>query len=131
LLLQLLVVGNEPIATQPPRLHQRLVLDLADALAADLDATSTICHRWISRFTGNTFGGEWMATIEFWARIGSDRTLTIPPEVADRIEGDEPVRIVVVLPRSDEDQDWTDTTIDQFLRGYDPSDDIYDDVPGG
>ncbi len=72
-----------------------------------------------------------MATIEFWARIGSDRTVTVPPEIADRIEGNEPVRIVVVLPESGEEPGWAATTTDQFLRGYDPSDDIYDDVPGG
>lgn len=128
---QLLVVREQPLAIQPPQLLQRLVLDLAYTLPADLDAACPICHRWISRFTGTTFGGEWMATIEFWARIGSDRTVTIPPEVADRIEGDAPVRIVVVLPESNEEWGWTATTTDQFLRGYDPSDDIYDDLPTG
>ncbi len=70
-----------------------------------------------------------MATIEFWARIGTDRTLTVPPEIATRIEGDEPVRVVVILPGSDEERAWTDLATDRFLQGYDASDDIYDDVP--
>ena len=43
--LELLVVGEEAVAIEPAQLLQRLVLDLADALATDLDATSPICHR--------------------------------------------------------------------------------------
>lgn len=70
-----------------------------------------------------------MASIEFWARIGADHTLTVPPEVASRIGGDEPVRIVVILPESDEERGWKDLAAQQFLQGYDASDDIYDDVP--
>ncbi len=77
----------------------------------------------------NDRGGWPMATIEFWARIGADRTLTVPPEIAARIEGDRPIRVVVTLPESDEQPTWGLLTADQFLQGYDASDDIYDDIP--
>ena len=67
-----------------------------------------------------------MSTIEFWARIGADYTRTIPPEVADRIEVEEPVRVVVVLPEPEEERGSKDLAANQFPHGYDASDDIYD-----
>jgi hypothetical protein len=70
-----------------------------------------------------------MATIEFWARVGADHTLAVPPEIATQIQGDEQVRVVVVLPESEEERGWNDLVADQFLQGYDGSDDIYDDLP--
>jgi hypothetical protein len=69
-----------------------------------------------------------MRTLEFWARLTPDRTLEVPPEVASRIQGDDPVRVVVVLPDDDE-RAWSDLTAEQFLGGYDASDALYDDLP--
>jgi hypothetical protein len=65
-------------------------------------------------------------TIEFWARIGPDRTLVVPAEIAERINENEPVRVAVILPDSEEREAWADLTAEQFLRGYDPNDDLYD-----
>ena len=56
-----------------------------------------------------------MTKLEFWARIGPDRTLVVPPEIAARIEGSEPVRVAVILPESDEHRGWTELTTEQFL----------------
>jgi len=68
-----------------------------------------------------------MATLEFWARIKPDRTLDVPPDVADQLHADEPVRVIVIVPNGDEPS-WSDLTTDQFLRGYNAGDAIYDDV---
>jgi hypothetical protein len=73
-----------------------------------------------------------MAAIEFWARIGSDRTLVVPPEIAAQIDGDQPIHVVVILPGSaGEQHTWSELTTDQFLRGYDTGDELYDDVSAG
>lgn len=69
-----------------------------------------------------------MTTIEFWSRLNPDRTLEVPPEVASRIQGDEPVRVVVVVPDGD-DQEWRDLAAEQFFGGYDAADGLYDDLP--
>jgi hypothetical protein len=70
-------------------------------------------------------------TLEFWARLGPDRTLVVPPEIAARIDESEPVRVAVILPETDEPQAWADLTTDEFLRGYEPGDDLYDKLPTG
>jgi hypothetical protein len=70
-------------------------------------------------------------TLEFWAQIGPDGTLLVPPEIAARIDANEPVRVAVTLPDTDDGDEWGDLTTEQFLRGYDSSDDIYDKLPTG
>ena len=67
-----------------------------------------------------------MTTLEFWAKLTPDRTLEVPPDVADQIHVNEPVRVVVIVPNGDE-QAWSDATAEQFLRGYDEGDANYDD----
>ena len=69
-----------------------------------------------------------MTTLEFWARLNPDRKLDVPPDIAARIQGDNPVRVIVVVPDTDE-QEWADLTAEQFLGGYDAGDALYDDVP--
>lgn len=72
-----------------------------------------------------------MATLEFWARINSDHTLNVPPEIAARLHGEEPVFVVVIVPETADDQAWSTLTAEQFLRGYAPGDILYDDLPSG
>ena len=64
-------------------------------------------------------------TLEFESRPNEDGTLPIPPGIADQLKGVESVRVIVVLPSSD-DADWAALTRDQFLKGYAASDAIYD-----
>ncbi len=71
-----------------------------------------------------------MNTLEFWASVNPDRTLTLPADIAAQIERDQHVRVILVIPGAD-DQAWTRLTADQFLKGYAPGDAIYDDLPAG
>ena len=72
-----------------------------------------------------------MKHFEFETYITDDQTVKIPPEVAAQIERDRPVHVIVVVPNDREDQQWTELTTEQFLRGYADSDAIYDDVSAG
>lgn len=69
-----------------------------------------------------------MAAIEFWARVGPDRTLKIPAEVADHLGEDRSVRVVLLLPDEDEDRAWTRLAALQLLRAYADEDSIFDDL---
>jgi hypothetical protein len=69
-----------------------------------------------------------MKFLEFQTRIASDGTLKLPPDIAAQIPGDDPVRVVLVLGDSSEDDDWKRLTADRFLAGYSQGDDIYDNA---
>ncbi len=72
-----------------------------------------------------------MKTLEFDARIGPDSTLKAPGAFAAQIEAGQPVHVVLLIPESGEDQDWSRLTAEQFLKGYIDSDAIHDDLPSG
>lgn len=72
-----------------------------------------------------------MRALEFQARISPDRTLTVPPEVAEQIEAEQPVRVILLLPDPNEEREWKRLAAEQFLKGYAESDAIYDEVPTG
>ena len=57
-----------------------------------------------------------------------DAKLRVPADVAIQVPNEEPVRGIVLLPESIEDEAWRRLTRDQFLKGYSESDSIYDAV---
>ncbi len=67
-----------------------------------------------------------MKVLEFQTRIPSDGTLTLPPDIAAQIPGDDRVRVVLLVGNSSEDDDWKRLTADRFLAGYSRGDEIYD-----
>jgi hypothetical protein len=72
-----------------------------------------------------------MRVLEFQTQLNPDHTLTVPPGVAQQIQGDEAVRVVLFVPDAVEDQSWATMTAEQFLSGYSDSDAIYDQLPTG
>ena len=72
-----------------------------------------------------------MKTLEFQATLGADRSLKVPIEIASQIPGQGCVRVIVIVPDDDEDQEWSQLTVQQFLDGYAPGDSIYDELPAG
>ena len=72
-----------------------------------------------------------MKTLEFDAQISPDSTLKVPGAFATQIEADQPVHVVLLVPESGEDQDWSRLTAEQFMKDYADSDAIYDDLPSG
>ena len=71
-----------------------------------------------------------MGALEFWATVNPDQTLTLPPEVAAKIEREQRLRVILIVPDAD-DRTWERLTADQFLNGYAPGDAIYDELPSG
>ena len=69
-----------------------------------------------------------MAAIEFWARIGPDRTVKIPNGFADRVAADGAVRVILLVDDEREDAEWRRLASKQLLRAYAEEDAIYDDI---
>jgi hypothetical protein len=67
-----------------------------------------------------------MKVLEFQTQIASDGTLTLPPDIAAQIPGDDRVRVVLLVDDSSEGDDWKRLTAERFLAGYSSGDDIYD-----
>ena len=72
-----------------------------------------------------------MATWQFQSHLTPNQTLSVPPDVATHLRPDETVQVVIVSADSDEDADWQRLATEQFLQGYAPGDDIYDQLPDG
>ncbi len=69
-----------------------------------------------------------MRTLEFLSHLNPDQTLTVPSAVADEIRGEQSLRVVLVVPDTDDDRSWAELTAEQFLRGYSEGDAIYDQL---
>jgi hypothetical protein len=67
-------------------------------------------------------------SLEFEAKLDSGATLKVPDDFAAQIGTDQPVRVILVLPDSTEEQDWRRLATEQFLRSYAAGDSIYDNV---
>jgi hypothetical protein len=72
-----------------------------------------------------------MATWQFQSHLNPNQTLSVPPDVATQLHPDEAVQVVIVSSDSDEDADWRRLAAEEFLKGYAPGDDIYDQLPDG
>jgi hypothetical protein len=72
-----------------------------------------------------------MRVLEFQTQLNPDHTLTVPPGVAQQIQGKEPFRVVLLVPDAAEDQSWAGLTAQQFLKGYSEGDAIYDQLSTG
>jgi len=72
-----------------------------------------------------------MKVVEFQTQLNPDHTLTVPPGVAQQIQGEEAFRVVLFLPEATEDQSWAGLTAEQFLNGYSDGDAIYDQLSAG
>jgi hypothetical protein len=72
-----------------------------------------------------------MPVWQFQGHLNPNNTVNIPPEVAGQLQPSEPVRVVLVPGNADDDAEWKHLAAEQFLRGYAPSDDIFDQLPSG
>lgn len=71
-----------------------------------------------------------MRAFEFLASPAADGSIRLPPDVANQIDLEQDVKVIVLVP-DDEEQAWTQFGMEQFAKGYAPSDDIYDDLRAG
>jgi hypothetical protein len=72
-----------------------------------------------------------MKAFEFQTQVNQNGTLPVPPEVADQLPHEQPVRVILLVPDADEAADWARLTAEEFLKGYADSDAVYDDLSGG
>jgi hypothetical protein len=67
-----------------------------------------------------------MSSIEFETELRGDRTLILPPEVAERLPKSGRVMVVVLVPDDQDDQEWRRAAYEHFMKDDAPDDDIYD-----
>jgi hypothetical protein len=65
-----------------------------------------------------------MKAYEYYGEVLPDGHLSLPTDVREKLTGDSKVRVVLLL--EDEDADWREFTMSQFLQGYADKDSIYD-----
>jgi len=66
--------------------------------------------------------------LEFESKLGEDASLRVPDDLVLQIPKEEPVRVIVLVPESNEDEAWRRLTRDQLLQGYSDGDSIYDAI---
>jgi len=66
-----------------------------------------------------------MKAVEFQSQLSSDQTLTVPASVADRIPVGRQLRVLVLIPENDVDQEWEQLAAMEFGQGYADDDAIY------
>jgi hypothetical protein len=64
--------------------------------------------------------------LEFETKLGAGANLRVPDDLANQIPPECPLRVIVLLPESDEDANWQRLTREQLLRGYTDQDSLYD-----
>jgi hypothetical protein len=73
-----------------------------------------------------------MPAWQFQTHLNANQAVTIPPEIVAQLRPDETVQVVLKTAKGDdEDEDWQRFAAGQFLKGYAPGDDIYDQFPAG
>jgi hypothetical protein len=72
-----------------------------------------------------------MKAIEFESQLTPDQSLSVPPSVAKDIPASQPVRVLVLIPDSNDEQHWEHLAAIDFGQGYTDSDAIYDKLSGG
>lgn len=72
-----------------------------------------------------------MTTLDFEASLDSQGRVKIPDDVAAQLKAVPSFRVIVLVPDDDEDEDdeaWRRLGIEQFVKGFDDGDSIYDDL---
>ena len=70
-------------------------------------------------------------TWQFDTNLNPDRTLTVPADVAAQLDPNTTVHVVLMTGDAAEEADWHRLAAEQFLEGYGPGDEIYDQLPAG
>ncbi|MGO9469052.1 MAG: hypothetical protein ACLQIB_31380 [Isosphaeraceae bacterium] len=71
-----------------------------------------------------------MKAVELLSQSTPDQTLTVPASVLDAIPIGQKARVLVLFPDADADAEREQRAADDFGRGYDDSDAIYDQRSG-
>jgi len=69
-----------------------------------------------------------MKALELQASLNPDGTLDVPESVVSDIPVGQALRVLVLMPESDTDQEWEQRVAQDFGLGYSDSDAIYDQL---
>ena len=73
-----------------------------------------------------------MPAFQFESHLGANLSVPIPPDIARQLKPNEPVRVVLLTGEDEKaDAEWNALAAEQFLKGYAPGDDIYDQLSAG
>jgi hypothetical protein len=67
-----------------------------------------------------------MKAIEFQSELSPEQTLKVPDKVAQSIPGGKPIRVLILVPDDESEQEWENLAAAEFGMGYADSDAIYD-----
>ena len=67
-----------------------------------------------------------MKAYEYYGEVLPDGHLSLPQDVREKLAVDSKVRVVLLL--EEEDADWREFTMSQFLKGYAEKDSLYDNL---
>ncbi len=65
-----------------------------------------------------------MKAYEYYADVLPDGYLSIPENLKEKLKPDSKVRVMLLL--EDEETDWNNFAMSQFLKGYSEKDSMYD-----
>jgi hypothetical protein len=71
-----------------------------------------------------------MKAFEFHTHPTSESSIQLPVEVANQLDPALGIKVIVLVP-DEEERAWTRFGMDQFAKGYAPTDSIYDDLRAG
>jgi hypothetical protein len=69
-----------------------------------------------------------MKAFEFETTLTADRAVNLPSELRTQLAPGSSIRVILLLPELNEDQEWARLTAEQFFKGYAESDTVYDDL---
>ncbi len=67
-----------------------------------------------------------MKAYECYADIAADGKLSIPSEIFERLTKQSKIRLMILV--EEEDSEWDEFAMKQFLDGYSEEDALYDDL---
>lgn len=67
-----------------------------------------------------------MQAYEYYAEVLQDGHLSVPEELKARLKPESKVRVMLLL--NDEETQWNNFTVSQFMAGYSGKDALYDSL---
>jgi hypothetical protein len=67
-----------------------------------------------------------METYEYEAEVLSDGYLSVPEKLKEKLHKKTKVKVMLLI--GNQESDWNNFTMSQFLKGYSEKDVIYDDL---
>ncbi len=72
-----------------------------------------------------------MKAIEFQSKVSPDQTLAVPACLMGLIPVGQAVRVLILVPENEADEEWENLAADAFGRGYADADAVYDQLSAG